>query len=192
MQTDNQTLVEELLAIAGRATAAARRFRELPEAELNFKERPEKWSILECIEHLNRYGDFYLPEIQKAVAANRSNDPSPVFKSGVIGNYFAKLMKVENGKITKMPSPADKNPVGSKLSPATIDRFLEQQDMLTSLLNEARHCDLIRAKVPISLTRFIKLRLGDTFRFFVYHIERHVIQAEKVRDSRPSRLPSAL
>ena len=54
--------------------------------------------------------------------------------------------------------------------------------MLKSLLNQAREVDLTKTKVPISLTRFIKLRLGDTFRFFVYHIERHILQAEKARD----------
>ena len=34
------------------------KFRDLPIEELNHKENTEKWSVLECIEHLNLYGDF--------------------------------------------------------------------------------------------------------------------------------------
>ena len=67
METDNNTLINELLAVTEAATEKARKLRQLPESKLNFKEDPEKWSILECIEHLNRYGDYYLPEIEKAV-----------------------------------------------------------------------------------------------------------------------------
>jgi hypothetical protein len=180
MKADNNTVIEELLALTEDANRAARKFRELPEAQLNFRESPERWSILECLEHLNRYGEYYLPEIEKALLSRRAKDPSLVYKSGLLGNYFANLMRVKNGKITKMRTPGDKNPSGSKLTVLTIDRFLKQLDMLRSLLERSRHADLTTTKVPISLAKFIKLRLGDTLRFFVYHIERHVIQAEKV------------
>lgn len=92
-------------------------------------------------------------------------------------------MKVKNGKIFKMKTLSDKNPLGSELTITTIDRFLKQQEMLKSLLEQARNADLTRTKVPISLTRFMKLRLGDTFRFFVNHIERHVLQAQQVLEA---------
>lgn len=182
MQTDNNTLIDELLAITEAATDRSIKFRDLSEAQLNFKEDPAKWSILECLEHLNRYGEFYLPEIQQALLQSKHLKGEPTFKSGMIGNYFANLMKVKNGKMVKMKTPGDKNPVGSKLTPITIDRFLKQQEMLKTLLTQARNADLTHARVPITLTRFIKLRLGDTLRFFVNHIERHVIQAGKVQE----------
>ena len=54
METDNNTLINELLAVTEAATEKARKLRQLPESKLNFKEDPEKWSILECIEHLNQ------------------------------------------------------------------------------------------------------------------------------------------
>ena len=180
MQTDNNSLIEELLALTEKSTEAAKKFKGFSEGQLNFKTDPQKWSILECIEHLNRYGDFYLPEIEKSILSQNTNHAAPVFRSGMIGNYFANLMRVQNGKIYKMKTPADKNPLGSELNITTIDRFLKQQEMLKSLLNQSRNADLTKIKVPISLTKFIKLRLGDTFRFFVYHIDRHIQQADGV------------
>jgi len=179
MQADNNTIIDELLAITESATLAAKEFRKLNEAKLNFKEAPEKWSVLECIEHLNLYGDFYLPELEKAIHQKNGQERNLTYRSGVIGNWFANLMKVKNGKIVKMKTPGDKNPLGSELTVLTIDRFLKQLEMLKALLEQARTRDLTHTKVPISLTKLVKLRLGDTFRFFVYHIERHIAQARK-------------
>lgn len=178
MQTDNNTLIDELLGLTEESTRAVQKFKALTPARLNFKTDPKKWSILECLEHLNLYGDFYLKELERCLQQQTPLYPPPLYKSGIIGNYFANLMKVRNGRIVKMKTPADKNPAGSQLSVTTVDRFLKQQEMLKALLNCARNVDLVRAKVPISLTKYIRLRLGDTFRFLVYHIERHVLQAE--------------
>lgn len=178
MQTDNDSLIDELLMLTDFATETAKKFKTLDEKQLNFKEDPERWSILECLEHLNRYGEFYLPEIEKAIRSDKGHHAKLIYKSGAVGNWFANLMKVKNGRIVKMKTPGDKNPAGSKLTTATIDTFLQQLDTLKRLLDQARNVNLTKTKVPITLTRFIKLRLGDTFRFFVNHIERHVIQAQ--------------
>jgi hypothetical protein len=89
-------------------------------------------------------------------------------------------MRVREGKITKMKSPKDKNPIHSELSITTLDRFLRQQEHLLRLLKTAENLDLTTIKVSISLTPYIKLRLGDTLRFFVFHIERHVEQARNI------------
>jgi len=179
MKTDNNKVIDELLTLTETSTEKVKKLKQLPETELNFKESPDRWSVLECIEHLNRYGDFYLPELEKSVLNARPDGNAQQFSSGLIGNWFADLMKVKNGKVVKMKTPSDKNPAGSTLTAITIDRFLKQQEKLRLILDQARNVDLTRTKVPISLTKFIKLRLGDTLRFFVYHIERHVIQAEK-------------
>jgi hypothetical protein len=180
MQTDNNTLIDELLGIVEKTTEAAREFKSLGERELNYREAPDRWSILECIEHLNRYGDFYLPELQRALLKSSTTTGSGTLKSGVIGNYFAKLMQVRNGKMVKMKTPSVQNPLGSNLTVLTIDRFLKQQETLKILLAQARTADLTNTKVRITLTKFVKLRLGDMLRVLVYHIERHIFQAQNV------------
>ena len=178
MQTSNDTLIDELIALTDACTSSAFKFKSLPVETLNFKETPEKWSVLECLEHLNRYGDYYLPELEKAITDGRVRSSPRLYRSGMLGNYFANLMKVKNGRVVRMKTLADKNPAGSALSLITIDRFIKQQEMLRSLLEQSRTVDLTKTKVPLSIARFIKLRLGDTFRFLINHIERHVIQAE--------------
>ena len=180
MQINKEQLITELVSLTEQAIIAVKNFKTLDIRQLNLKNTPEQWSILECIEHLNLYGDFYLPVMQKQLLETIHKENSPVFKPGVIGNYFAGLMKTENGKIKKMKSPKDKNPVNSALSITTLDRFLKQQQLLQFLLKQAFTADLTKIKTTISLSKFIKLRLGDTLRFYVYHIERHLAQARKM------------
>ena len=130
MQTDTNWLLDELFKTTENSSASARKFKELNGNQLNFKNSPSEWSILECIEHLNLYGDYYLPEIEKQILSHKSSTSSSVFKSGIIGDYFANLMRVRNGTVRKMKSPKDKDPVNSELSITTIERFLKQQELL--------------------------------------------------------------
>jgi hypothetical protein len=178
MQIENNQLIDALLERMKKCTRTVKGFQALSVGQLQLK-NGDRWSILECLEHLNLYGDFYLLEIEKQLLTNRRKNTSTKFKSGILGNYFANLMEVKEGKITKMKSPKDKNPSNKSLSITTINRFLKQQEQLVNLLNQCRSIDLTRTKAAISLTSLVKLRLGDTLRFYCYHIERHVLQAER-------------
>jgi hypothetical protein len=180
MQINANLLIDELLACTDRSTLAVKKLKELSAAQLNYKKNAEAWSVLECIEHLNLYGDYYLPEMEQQILANKHMHAKQVFKAGLLGNYFANLMKATNGKMKKMKSPADKNPANSALTITTIDRFLKQQELLRSLLVQARAVDIGKIETPLSISKLVKLKLGDTFRFVVYHIERHVAQAGRV------------
>ena len=179
MQLPADQLIKDLLDKTSEATEAVKSFKLLSDEKLNFKKTKDAWSILECLQHLNLYGDYYLGAIKKSMLSQKTNSDPSIFKSGVVGNYFANLMLPKDGKISKLKSPKDKNPANSHLTLSTIDRFLKQQEELVSLLRQATGVNLTRTKISISISRFIKLRLGDTFRFFVYHIERHILQAKR-------------
>ena len=79
-----------------------------------------------------------------------------------------------------MKSPKDKVPDLSKLYKKTVQRFIQQQDRMLSLLDQAKKVNLMKIKTNLSISPLIKTRLGDTFRFVIYHIERHMIQANNV------------
>ena len=115
MQIENNLLIDDLLNRTEEATIAARKLKELSMDQLQFKKYTEAWSTLECIEHLNLYGDYYLVEIEKQIMAQSGKPKSTVFKSGLVGNYFANTMLLKDGKMMKMKSPQDKNPIHSKL-----------------------------------------------------------------------------
>lgn len=146
---------------------------------LTWKENKTSWSILECLEHLNLYGEFYLPQIERKIKG--SNCKSEVeFKSGFLGNYFAKSM-LPKEKLNKMKTFKDKNPLNAKLDKTVIDKFLDQQIKLLDLLNQSKNVSLNKVKIQTSISSLIKLKLGDTFQFFINHIIRHLKQINKIQ-----------
>lgn len=83
-----------------------------------------------------------------------------------------------------MKAPKDKRPVKGQVSNQALQRFLSDVDTLSVLLDQAQSVNWTKTKTAISLTPWIKLRLGDTFRFYVYHIDRHVWQGQRALDGR--------
>ncbi len=146
---------------------------------LTWKQNATSWSVLECLEHLNLYGDFYLPEIEHKIN-NSTTHSEAEFRSGFLGNYFAKSM-LPKGKLNKMKTFKDKNPLNAKLDKAVIDKFMEQQIKLIDLLARSRQVSLNKVKIRISISSLIRLKLGDTFQFFLNHIIRHLNQVERIQ-----------
>jgi len=146
---------------------------------LTWKEDEVSWSILECLEHLNLYGDFYLPQMENII--NKSNTkPDLEFKSGILGNYFAKII-LPKEKLNKMKTFKDKNPLNAKLDKVVINRFIIQQTKLLDLLNHSRNVSLNKVKIQTSISILIKLKLGDTFRFLINHNIRHLSQIDRIQ-----------
>lgn len=174
----SEKLIQDLIERTRIIINKAEDYSTLSSEELNWRNKKDSWSILECFDHLNLYGDFYIPEINKRIKSSKTQ-PQKNFKSGVLGNYFAKSM-LPKEKLNKMKTFNDKNPMGSRLDKTTIDRFISQQVKILNLLDNAREIDLNKTRTSISISKLIKLKIGDTFRVVVYHNERHFVQAEKI------------
>lgn len=177
-------LISDLKSMIQNHINDVQKFKSFSNEQLNYKSTPEKWSILECLEHLNLYGDFYLVEIEKRIlAAKKIQGIKKDFKSGWLGNYFAtSMLPSEDGsKMKTMKTFKDKYPKSSDLPRTTIDRFLKQQQMMLGLLDLAEEIDINQVKTNITILKgIIRLKLGDTFRFVIYHNHRHIIQAQNI------------
>lgn len=148
------------------------------DTKLNFRLSEKSWSILECLEHLNRYGKFYLPEINKRIQ-NSDTKSKEIFSSGILGNYFAQSM-LPKEKLITMKTFKSMNPIHSNLDKSVLSEFISQQKQMIHLLHDAGNVDLNKVKTNISISNLIKLKLGDTFRFVIYHNLRHIEQAKRI------------
>ncbi|HET6994414.1 MAG TPA: DinB family protein [Chitinophagaceae bacterium] len=139
----------------------------------------EKWSITQVLEHLNSYGRYYLPAIEKSLAESRKPGRE-WFKAGWLGNYFTKIMRPGvDGKIAnKMQAPRNHRPRMIFDADSVINDFLEQQYILLNLLQDATKKDIGNIRTPVSISRFIRLKTGDTFRFLIAHEQRHFVQID--------------
>jgi hypothetical protein len=179
MQQTAEELINDLIDRTKAVMNQAEFYYSLANESLNYKPGPDQWSILECFEHLNRYGDFYLPEISLRIRQAKTEDASVEFKSGWLGNYFAKSM-LPRPQLNKMKTFKVMNPNGSNLEKDTIKKFIGQQKQMLQLLDAARRVNLNKVRTGISISKWIKLRLGDTFRVVIYHNQRHMAQANRV------------
>ena len=80
---NTELLINDLIELTKKNMNDIQSFKNLSIEKLNLKPSSESWSILECIEHLNRYGEFYIPEITKRLE-NSNYQKSDTFKSGIL------------------------------------------------------------------------------------------------------------
>ena len=92
-----------------------------------------------------------------------------------------------------MKSPANAVPPSSNtLDPSSeLETFLGFQNRLLYLLQRAQQVNLGGHRVPTSLSNFIRLKLGDTFRFVIAHQERHLQHMERSGILQPKMTTSA-
>lgn len=173
-------LLAKLTEITERNLADGKSFLASSDETLHQRPRPAAWNALECLAHLNHYGDYYLPEIRKQMAATKYKTATETYTSSWLGNKFAAGMK-PGPKTKKISTLKKANPVNFSPEPsrASITEFIRQQEETLELLRLAAAVDLTRTKTGTSLTSLIRLRLCDTLRVVVYHNWRHVEQAER-------------
>lgn len=178
MELTSTKLLQDLLEITRENLNTVENLKNESIEILNWKENSEYWSVLECIEHLNRYGDFYIPEITNKIKASKYKN-SNVFKSNWIGRYFSKSVSY-NEDLNKMKTLKSMNPLNSKLDIYTLNKFTNQQHQIIELLSKSKHINLDKTKTAISISKLIKLKLGDSLRVLIYHNHRHIKQVETV------------
>lgn len=178
----SEILIQKLVEQTRLVMNQVERLKGYDPSALSWRADASSWSMLECLEHLNLYGDFYLPEIEKKINHSKTTSEE-TFKSGWLGKYFADSM-LPKDKLNKMKTFKDKNPIHVELDKKVIERFINQQMQLLDLLNKARSISLNKVKISTSISSLIKLKLGDTFQFFINHILRHMKQIEKIEEVR--------
>ena len=152
----------------------------LDEGVLTWRPGIEKWNVLEIIEHLNRYGAYYLPEIETSIRRSKSK-AVPLYKGGWLGAYFAKSM-LPGPDAKKMKTFRDKDPIHAHLTKEVVAVCIQQLDTLLDLLQRAHQVNLEEIRIKTSITSLIRLKLGDTFQFYIHHMVRHMAQIQSILD----------
>jgi hypothetical protein len=174
----SEDLINNLQNDIRQLIAAAESMKSMDKIKLSYPLTNGRWTAIQALEHLNLYNRYYLPAIEKAISEDKSSR-SAWFNSGTLGNYFTNSMKPTDVYMVKnkMKTQKSYNPPAALSAEQVISEFLQHQEKLIQLLDAARNRDMNAIRIPITVTKYIKFKLGDTFRFLVAHEQRHAVQA---------------
>ena len=152
----------------------------LSDAQFNWSPAPGRWSIAQCMTHLNVVTTIDLPliaaEIEKAKMAGKF-ELGP-FRYGFFFRWFVRFMDAPAK--TKVRVPKAYVPPPEAPCQKTLDQFLAHHDRLAELVKRSNGLDL-RVKVPSPVGKWIKFPLGQRFALVLSHDRRHLWQISQVR-----------
>ena len=156
--------------------------------------RPDstKWSIAECLAHLNLSAEIVQPKVAAAIERGRKDNllGKGPFALGFLGK--ALVWWAEPPPKVRIPAPKAIAPKVETADPAKIvDDFFRLQDEWARLLREAEGLDQKKIKVPALFPGLPALRLCAPIPWMLAHERRHLWQAENVKKALSSQ-PSAL
>lgn len=179
-------LLDDLIRITQEnIDSVAKATKKLSENQLTWRPNPGVWSIQEILGHLNSYSEYYHPVFLSKMESTRFNNTKETFISSPLGRSAWKSMKLGKQKNIKRKFNAPKNYNPSihpeLLKGNEVESFLKDQEDLKEIIEKAKTVNLKKVKVPISISKIVRLRLGDALKFVIYHNERHVEQLKKLR-----------
>ncbi|MBI1838004.1 MAG: DinB family protein [Flavobacteriia bacterium] len=156
----------------------------LSKEQLTWKPNENSWSIQEVLAHLNEYSKFYNAAFIEKIEKTKFRKPLEVFISSPLGRSAWKSMKLGNAKNVKrkFKSMRSYNPSfeAGLIKGNEVEQIQRDFETFLAIIEKAEAVSLRRVKIPISISKIIRLRLGDALLFVAYHNERHFQQIVNV------------
>ncbi|UCD25147.1 MAG: DinB family protein [Gemmatimonadota bacterium] len=155
--------------------------------QFNYRPGPKRWSIAECLSHLNVSAHEYIPNVKAAIERGRAT------------GYLAQGPQRQGWLVRRMIRAMEPPPRRRYKSPARFVGRAEAFDMEV-LLNEftavglqweecldaANGLHLSRVKVRSPVVGLLRIPLGGLFAGMAAHERRHLWQAKQVKLSQVS------
>lgn len=155
-------------------------FEGLTNSEMAWRPEPGRWSVLDCIVHLNVSAGLYVPRVDRSLAEARAKGllgQGPPRRDW-LGNWFAGVLEPPVKMRVKAPRNFQPQP-GVNPEDARAE-FFEWQDRIEDCVVRAAGVDLFRARVTSPALPILRFSLGQTFRIMTAHQRRHLWQARQV------------
>lgn len=149
--------------------------------QLNWQSSPGSWSVGQCLEHLCITNEVYMGAISAALEET-PDSPVEQITRGWLGSWFIHRF-VEPSPETKRASAPRKIRPGTHVDLSVIDRFLSSNKACRELIVRARAKDVNRIRFWNPFVPGLLFRLGTGLEVIAAHERRHLLQAERVRDS---------
>ena len=159
--------------------------RGISREQFNWIPEPGRWSVGQCITHLNMIDGQDLGRLAGAIekAQAKGVKAAGPFRYGFLSNKFVNMMEPPITK--KFNAPKTYQPAPEVEVDATIAEFRRIGTELLRLVERSRGLDLTRIKTGLSGIPLLKMSLGARLSLLATHDTRHLWQADQVmRDPR--------
>jgi hypothetical protein len=172
-------LQSELAALKAEASALVSGLRE---SQFNWRPDQQKWSMAECLLHLNIVADRYVRTIETALEGAKARHfvARGIVVHGFLGKWI--LANTEPPPKRRYRSPRGFTPSYGQPITAVLPTFLHLQDQLTLQIEQAKGLDLGRVRVPAPGLP-LRFNLLLTLEWITAHERRHLWQARQVREN---------
>ena len=179
----------ELEAVLADASAVAA---GLDDRRLEWRPAPGRWSVAECLNHLNVTVTKYLPHIDEMIARARAEGRTGrgPFRHPWIGTWFIRMLEPPPRRRLRVPGVFA--PLPGVAPGSLLPEFRRLREALQRRIVEADGLDLAAVSTESPAARFLTLTLGQCFAALAAHDRRHLWQVHRVVE-RPDfpREPSA-
>jgi hypothetical protein len=161
--------------------------RDLTEDQLLWKPSPSVWSISQCLDHLVETNRIEVPNLRRAIAGARSRGlfGHGPYRYGLLSSLVIKVMGPASR--LKFKAPKSYRPADNKIPADVLREFFSLQQELVECIHQANGLDLKRTKVAVIDYKYLRLSLGQDLKLWVVHQQRHLLQAQRLRDAQIER-----
>ena len=171
-------MLEELEASDRQASAVAR---ELSLEQLNWSPTPGQWSVGQCLDHLLKANQVYLPPIARALDG-RSHAPVQEITPGWFGRWFIRTQIDPSTQRRRGRAPGKITPA-QNVDPSVLDEFVRSNDTVRDLVRRASAYDVNRVRFVNPFVPLVRFTVGTGLEVVWRHQRRHLLQAERVKRS---------
>jgi len=162
------------------AADAAELVAPLSEAQFHWRPAGDRWSIAECLEHLNATARHYLPALDDGIAEaiRLGTYAEGPFEYRWYGRLLVRL--IEPPPVFRMTVTPQVQPATDRPKRATANGFGAYQVQYVDRLRQSNGIDLATARVRSPMAAWLRIPLGCGFAAMVAHERRHLWQARNV------------
>jgi len=169
-------LTSELDAADTRATALAK---GLSIDQLNWKPRPDVWSVGQCLEHLCISNEVYVEPMTESLGG-RPTGPVDEITPGWFGRWFIQKYIEPTTQRTRARAPRKIVPVATQIDSSILDRFIASNAAVRDVIGLAQRHDVNRVRFRNPFVPLIRFTVGTGLQIIARHNHRHLLQAERV------------
>ena len=158
----------------------------LEEDELFFIPRDEKWSAIECIEHINNLNEVYLPQLTEVCKKKNASQKELIELSWWqkrLRNMMSPLDHPKSKKIrtrTKLQPRRIQNPYHKISAQKVMENFISDLSQLEKIIRIIPESPELRNTRVMSAAPPIKFKSITALEMLIPHIGRYLSQAERI------------